>query len=135
MTEIFGTSAFDRLFNAAISRGYSPEAAAAIGATISLENAGADLITFKGERQKRYLKYCEKNRIDYRFPDSKIEYIFVELSTNREYNASEIKYAQTVDAAVKSFNENYLGKTLNTTELLTLIGLGNELYKIFVSNA
>ena len=134
MTEIFGTSTFDRLFNAAISRGYSPEAAAAIGATISLENAGADLIAFKGERQKRYLKYCEKNRIDYRFPDSKIEYIFVELSTNRAYKASEIKYAQTVDAAVKSFNENYLGKTLNITELLTLIGLGNELYKIFVSN-
>ena len=64
MTEIFGTSTFDRLFNAAISRGYSPEAAAAIGATISLENAGADLITFKGERQKRYLKYYFTEELD-----------------------------------------------------------------------
>ena len=135
MITIFGTSIIDRLFNASISAGYSAEAAAAMAATISYEGVGADLITFKGERQKRYLGFCTKNKINYRLPDSKIRYFFEELPSNRNYKASELKYSQTVDAAVKTFNTNYLGKTLSATQLLTVVGLANEIYTIFVSNA
>ena len=135
MAVIFGTSTIDRLFNATISAGYSPEAAAAMAATISYEGVGAELIKFKGERQKRYLAFCDKKEIDSRYPDSKIEYFFEELPSNRDYKASELKYSQTVDAAIKTFNEDYLGKTLTQTQFLTLVGLANEIYTIFVSNA
>tara|TARA_S200002703_G_C3634968_1_gene195003 strand:+ start:43 stop:450 length:408 start_codon:yes stop_codon:yes gene_type:complete len=134
MPEVNGTNITDKIFNTAISYGYSPEAAAAIAATIVIENAGTELIVFRGERQKRYLEFCEKNRISSVDPDSKILYFFDELSKNRDYKASEIKYAQTVDDAIKSFNENYLGKTLNANEFLSISGIGNEIYTIFVSN-
>jgi hypothetical protein len=128
-TQVIGTSITDKIFNTAVFRGYSPESAAAIAATISVEGAGAELIPFRGERYKRYSQYCEKNNLNVLNPDSKIAYIFDDLTN---YNASKIKYSRTVDEAITNFNEGYLGKTLNTTEFLTLAILANDLNKIFV---
>ena len=74
-------------------------------------------------------KFREKNNLNVLNPDSKIAYIFDDLTN---YNASKMKYSRTVDEAITNFNEGYLAKTLNTTEFLTLVILANDLNKIFV---
>jgi hypothetical protein len=134
MAEILGTSVTDKIFNTAIARGYTPESAAAIAATIILEGVGAELIRFKGDRFKRYAEFCDRNKLNLQLPDSKIAYIFYEMPRGVEYNAAKIRYAQTVDVAIKAFNENYLGKSLTTAQLLQLTILANDLIKIFVSD-
>lgn len=135
MPEVIGTSVADKIYNTAISYGYSPEAAAAIIATISLENAGAELIRFKGLRLENYNKYCENEGVNPNLPDSKIAYLFYDFPRNKNYFASKIKYAKTIDDAIRFFNEEYLGKSLNTSQFLTLAILANDINKIFVSDA
>lgn len=134
MVEVRGTSVADKIYNTAISYGYTPEAAAAIVATISIENAGAELIKFKGERFERYNLYCENEGVNPNLPDSKIAYIFYDLPRNKNYSASRIKYSSTIDEAVRTFNQDYLNKTLTSTQFITLTILANDINKIFVSN-
>ena len=135
MVEVVGTSIADKIYNTAIGYGYTPESAAAIIATISLENAGAELIRFKGQRFKQYNKFCERQGINPTIPDSKIAYLFYDFPRSKNYFASKMKYAQTIDDAIRAFNEEYLGKSLNTTQFLTLAILANDINKIFVSDA
>ncbi len=132
MITLLGTNITDKIYNTAISRQYTPEAAAAIAATISLEISGITLITYKGDRYRKYVDYSERKNSNPQFPDTQIAFIFDNLS---DYNVSRIKYAKTIDDAVRAFNEEYLKKTLDTTEFLTLTILANEINRLFVEEA
>jgi hypothetical protein len=132
MIQLLGTSITDKIYNTAISRQYTPEAAAAIAATISLEVSGTTLIPYKGDRYRKYADYCERKDSNPQLPDTQIAFIFDNLS---DYNTSKVKYAKTIDDGVRAFNEEYLKKTLNTTEFLTLTILANEINRLFVEEA
>lgn len=132
MIQLLGTSITDKIYNTAISRQYTPEAAAAIAATISLEVSGTTLIPYKGDRYRKYADYCERKDSNPQLPDTQIAFIFDNLS---DYNTSKVKYAKTIDDAVRAFNEEYLKKALNTTEFLTLTILANEINRLFVEEA
>jgi len=123
-------SLVDTIYNIALFKHYALESAAAISATIISEGAGEDLLVFKGERYKRYANYCEKYNISPIAPSSKVKCIFYDLNN---YNTSKLKYATTIDDAVHSFNRDYLGKTLNKTEALSLVILANDIHRTFVS--
>jgi hypothetical protein len=132
MIQLLGTSITDKIYNTAISRQYTPEAAAAIAATISLEVSGTTLIPYRGDRYRKYADYCERKDSNPQLPDTQIAFIFDNLS---DYNTSKVKYAKTIDDAVRAFNEEYLKKALNTTEFLTLTILANEINRLFVEEA
>ena len=132
MITLLGTNITDKIYNTAISRQYTPEAAAAIAATISLEISGITLIPYRGDRYRKYADYSERKNSNPQLPDTQIAFIFDNLS---DYNASRIKHAKTIDDAVRAFNEEYLKKTLDTTEFLTLTILANEINRLFVEEA
>lgn len=132
MKPIVGTSIADKIFNAAIFRDYRPEGAAAIAATVALENAGTSLIQFRGDRFKRYMKYCSDKELDYRFPDTKIAYIFDDLNKNIDFDPSRIKNAETVEEAVLAFTGNYLRRTLSQRELITYVATAYEIQTLMV---
>jgi len=132
MITLLGTSITDKIYNTAISRQYTPEAAAAIAATISLEVSGTTLIPYRGDRYRKYADYSKRKNSNSQLPDTQIAFIFDNLS---DYNVSRIKHAKTIDDAVRAFNEEYLKKTLDTTEFLTLTILANEINRLFVEEA
>lgn len=132
MKPIVGTSIADKIFNAAIFRDYRPEGAAAIAATVALENAGTSLIQFRGDRFKRYMKFCSDKELDYRFPDTKIAYIFDDLNKNIDFDPSRIKNAETVEEALLAFTGNYLRRTLTQRELITYVATAYEIQKLMV---
>ena len=135
MSQVVGTSIADKVVNTAIAYGYSPEAAVAIIATIAFEGAGTELIKLRGERLKQYMAFCEKNNLNHMMPDSKIAFLFYDFPKNKNYNASRLKFSQTVDEAVLAFNEDYLLKTLDKVQFLSIVSLGNEIHRVIVGGA
>ena len=133
MKDIFGASVTDRLYNYAITLRFTPEAAAAIAATIALEGS-PELIPYLGERQQKYLDWAYSKDMDHRMPDTKTRYIFVEMYSNPDFNWGKLKKASTTTDAVRIFNEDYLNKTLSVVDLYTITTLANEINKLYVSN-
>ena len=81
MITLLGTNITDKIYNTAISRQYTPEAAAAIAATISLEVSGITLISYRGDRYRKYADYSERKNSNPQLPDTQIAFIFDNLSS------------------------------------------------------
>lgn len=129
MIKLLGTSTTDKIYNTAIARSYTPEAAAAISATVFVESIGNTLITYRGDRYNKFAAYAEKVRSDPLSVDTQIAFIF---DCMKDYNVSKIKYAKTIDDGVRAFNEDYLKKALNKDEFLKLITIANDINRVFV---
>lgn len=132
MKKIFGNSTTDKLYNYAITLGFTAEAAAAIAATIFVEGAGDEIIPLRGQRQIDYMLFAENNKKDHTSPDTKIQYIFRELASDGDRNYSALKGSTTVSSAIRIFHKEYLGVELPDSEVINIAIIANEINTLFV---
>lgn len=129
MIRIVGTTITEKILNIVVLKNYPIEVGCAIAATIEQESVGGEVLPLRGERYKRYARFCEISETFINSPDSKLAFIFHDLVRDRNYQANRLLTARTLEEAIIEFNEGYLNKKLSEDDIIGLTRKASYIYK------